>query len=59
MDEDQNGEIDYNDVVSFIEKWKICKSVEEQALNNQLFWSVIDQHKVYKNILLLRYHFHV
>jgi hypothetical protein len=46
MDNDNDHNVDYNDVVSFLENSHISKTTEDQAKQNQLFWSVIDQYKV-------------
>jgi hypothetical protein len=46
MDNDNDHDVDYNDVVSCLENCRLSKTTEDQAKNNQLFWSIIDQHKV-------------
>jgi hypothetical protein len=44
--------VDYNDVVTFIERSKISANSEELAKNNSIFWEVIDQHKVFPQSLI-------
>lgn len=46
MDDNHDNIIDYNNVVNYIEHCEISKNSEEQANNNQLFWSIIDQYQV-------------
>ena len=51
MDDNHDNIIDYNNVVNYIEHCEISKNSEEQANNNQLFWSIIDQYQVHTTAL--------
>ena len=46
MDENHDDMIDYNDVVTVLEKYQFTTDVQEQVQNNQIFWSTIDQYQV-------------